>query len=112
MQVLPTFDRHALETDEIVVTTGLALQELLQGFSGPRATNAIIEQFTALPFVTPDRKITSTPRDCGTALIPSGVRRVGDAHGSVLAVRAHVARVSYSVRVKVRRGGNLAVAKV
>ena len=29
--------RDALEGDEIVVTTGLVLQELLQGFAGPRA---------------------------------------------------------------------------
>ncbi|MPZ43617.1 MAG: PIN domain-containing protein [Betaproteobacteria bacterium] len=50
------FLRHALESDEMVLTTGLILQELLQGFSGPRASNAIIEQFTALPFVTPDRQ--------------------------------------------------------
>ena len=48
--------RHALESDELVVTTGLVLQELLQGFSGPRARQAIIEQFTALPFVTSNRQ--------------------------------------------------------
>jgi predicted nucleic acid-binding protein len=50
------FLRHALGSDEMVLTTGLVLQELLQGFSGPPASNAIIEQFTALPFVTPDRQ--------------------------------------------------------
>jgi predicted nucleic acid-binding protein len=50
------FLRHALGSDEMVLTTGLVLQELLQGFSGPRASNAIIEQFTALPFVMPDRQ--------------------------------------------------------
>ena len=48
--------RRALEVGEIVVTTGLILQELLQGFAGPRARNDIIERFTALPLVTPDRQ--------------------------------------------------------
>ena len=48
--------RSALESGELVVTTGLVLQELLQGFSGPRASQAIIEQFSALPFLTPDRQ--------------------------------------------------------
>jgi predicted nucleic acid-binding protein len=46
----------ALEGGEIVVTTGLVLQELLQGFAGPRARSAIIERFAALPFLTPDRQ--------------------------------------------------------
>ena len=48
--------RRALETGEIVVTTGLILQELLQGFSGPRDRKTIIESFAALPFLIPDRR--------------------------------------------------------
>lgn len=36
-------------------TTGLVLQELLQGFSGPRAREVILKRFSALPFVVPDR---------------------------------------------------------
>jgi predicted nucleic acid-binding protein len=48
--------RRALETDETIVTTGLILQELLQGFAGPRARKDIIDRFTALPFLTPDRQ--------------------------------------------------------
>lgn len=39
-----------------VVTTGFVLQELLQGFSGPRAASAIIERFQALPLIQPDRQ--------------------------------------------------------
>jgi predicted nucleic acid-binding protein len=46
---------HALEAGEAVLTTGLVLQELLQGFAGPRARDAILERFAALPFVVPDR---------------------------------------------------------
>ena len=48
--------RAALEGEEIVVTTGLVLQELLQGFSGPRARKDIIERFAALPLLAPDRQ--------------------------------------------------------
>ena len=47
---------NALEGEDIVVTSGLVLQELLQGFTGPRAANEIVERFAALPFLTPDRQ--------------------------------------------------------
>ncbi len=45
----------ALASGELVVTTGPILQEILQGFSGPRAREAILGRFRALPFLTPDR---------------------------------------------------------
>ena len=45
----------ALESGELVVTTGIILQELLQGFSGPKARDAILARFNALPFLIPDR---------------------------------------------------------
>jgi hypothetical protein len=48
--------RQALEGGDILVTTGLVLQELLQGFAGPRARKGIVERFTALPFLNPDRQ--------------------------------------------------------
>jgi predicted nucleic acid-binding protein len=48
--------RQAIEGGDTVVTTGLILQELLQGFSGPRARKDIIERFSALPDLAPDRK--------------------------------------------------------
>lgn len=40
---------------EVIVTTGLVLQELLQGFSGPKARAQIIERLAALPLLQPDR---------------------------------------------------------
>ena len=46
---------HALESGERVVTTGFVLQELLQGFSGPKAFDQIVERFSALPMLTPNR---------------------------------------------------------
>jgi len=48
--------RHALEGGGTIVVTGLVLQELLQGFAGPRARKDIIDRFTALPLLTPDRQ--------------------------------------------------------
>lgn len=47
--------RRALEGGEVVVTTGLVLQELLQGFAGPRARKDILDRFAALPLLAPDR---------------------------------------------------------
>lgn len=53
----PAVDRlgDALTQGEPVFSTGLVLQELLQGFRGPRAAESIIERFAALPFITPTR---------------------------------------------------------
>lgn len=48
--------RTALESGELVVTTGFILQEILQGFAGPRAQDAILERFNALPFLIPERR--------------------------------------------------------
>ncbi|MCL4183228.1 MAG: PIN domain-containing protein [Burkholderiaceae bacterium] len=47
--------RDALFGSQVVVTTGLVLQELLQGFSGPKARAQIVERFAALPLLQPDR---------------------------------------------------------
>lgn len=47
---------RALETGERVVTTGLVLQELLQGFSGAKAQDQIVDRFSALPLLVPDRE--------------------------------------------------------
>ena len=48
--------KSALQSGEPVVTTGLILQELLQGFAGPRERSRIIERFSALPLISPDRQ--------------------------------------------------------
>jgi hypothetical protein len=39
-----------------VVTTGLVLQELLQGFAGPKAAGAIVERFRSLAMIQPERQ--------------------------------------------------------
>jgi predicted nucleic acid-binding protein len=43
-----------LKQGDLVVTTGIVLQELLQGFQGPKAKRAIIKDFSLLPVITPD----------------------------------------------------------
>jgi predicted nucleic acid-binding protein len=47
---------HALETGDRILCTGLILQELLQGFSGPKSRRQIIERFAAFPLLNPDRE--------------------------------------------------------
>jgi len=45
----------AIEVGDTLVTTGLVLQELLQGFSGPKARTQILDRFSAIPLLVPDR---------------------------------------------------------
>ena len=47
--------KDALFGSDVVVTTGLVLQELLQGFAEPKAQAQIIERFSALPLIQPGR---------------------------------------------------------
>ena len=46
---------RAIESGETLLTTGLVLQELLQGFAGPKSRDQIVERFSALPLIAPDR---------------------------------------------------------
>lgn len=46
---------RAIEAGETILTTGLVLQELLQGFSGPRDRRQIMDRFGALPLLVPNR---------------------------------------------------------
>ena len=46
---------RALRDGEQVVTTGIVLQELLQGFNGPKAGARIVERFSVLPLLVPGR---------------------------------------------------------
>jgi predicted nucleic acid-binding protein len=45
---------EAFEGREAIFVTGLVLQELLQGFAGPRSRTQIIERFSALPYLVPE----------------------------------------------------------
>jgi predicted nucleic acid-binding protein len=46
---------QAIESGETLVTTGLVLQELLQGFSGPKSRDQIVDRFSSIPLLVPDR---------------------------------------------------------
>jgi hypothetical protein len=66
---------RAIEAGETILTTGLVLQELLQGFSGPRARAQILDRFSAIPLLVPDRddhikaaELRNTCRRAGTQI--------------------------------------------
>lgn len=75
----------ALAGTELVVTTGLVLQELLQGFSGPRAARAIIDRFRALALIEPDREDY-----IAAAEVRNTCRRAGVQLGTVDALIGHL----------------------
>lgn len=45
---------RALCGGDTVFTTGLILQELLQGFDRPKASDEIMDRFAVLPFIVPE----------------------------------------------------------
>lgn len=47
--------RTALESGEAIFTTGIVLQEILQGAVSPRSSDLILEHFSAIPCITPQR---------------------------------------------------------
>ena len=72
------FLHEALLGSEAVVTTGLVLQELLQGFVGPKAATTIVERFSALPMLQPDRQ-----DHVDAAVIRNACRRSGVQIGTI-----------------------------
>lgn len=77
--------RDALEGADVVVTTGLVLQELLQGFAGPRSAKDITERFAALPLLSPDRQ-----DHIGAAELRNRCRRAGLQIGTIDALLAQL----------------------
>lgn len=78
--------RVALESGQTVMTTGIILQELLQGFAGPRARNEIVERFGALPLLVPDRQDHIEAAD-----LRNKCRRAGIQVGTIDALIAQLA---------------------
>lgn len=77
--------RAALSGGEAVVTTGLILQELLQGFLGPRAHKDIVQRFAALPLIEPVRQDY-----IDAAEIRNRLRRAGVQLGTIDALLAQL----------------------
>jgi predicted nucleic acid-binding protein len=78
--------KDALFGADVVVTTGLVLQELLQGFSGPKAQSQIVERFAALPLIQPDRD-----DHIGAAALRNACRQAGVQIGTIDALLAQLA---------------------
>ena len=75
--------KAALHGADVVVTTGLVLQALLQGFSGPKAAAQIIKRFSALRLLQPDRE-----DHIAAVALRNTCRRAGVQIGTVEAVLA------------------------
>lgn len=64
--------RHALLGTDQVFTTGLVLQELLQGFAGPKDRAQLVDRLSALAFLQPVKEdhieaaeVRNSSRRCG-----------------------------------------------
>jgi predicted nucleic acid-binding protein len=67
--------RQALLGTDQVLTTGLILQELLQGFAGPKNRDVLLHHFTVLACLQPDRhdhleaaEVRNACRRCGVQI--------------------------------------------
>jgi predicted nucleic acid-binding protein len=78
--------RDALAGGEIVATTGVILQELLQGVVPERARTQITELFTALEYLTPSRD-----DHVAAAGVRNTLRSAGVQVGTIDALIAHLA---------------------
>ncbi|MEO7243940.1 MAG: PIN domain-containing protein [Rubrivivax sp.] len=79
--------RHALLGTDQVFTTGLVLQELLQGFAGPKARVQLVERLSALAFLQPDRE-----DHIEAAEVRNSCRRRGVQVGTIDALLIQLAR--------------------
>ena len=69
--------KDALTGTDVVVTTGLVLQELLQGFSGPKSRARIMTRLASLPLLQRDRQDHVAAADRRNALCACGRRSPG-----------------------------------
>ena len=102
----------ALDEGGSIFTTGLVLQELLQGFHGPRAAPEIVKRFSALPFVVPDTEDHVAAADLRNACRRKGVQ-IGtiDALLSSLCIRHELSMLTTDADfVRVARHSKLRLA--
>ena len=76
---------QAIGRGETVLTTGIVLQELLQGFTGPKARDQILDRFSAVPHLVPDRD-----DHVGAAELRNRCRRSGVQVGTIDALLAQL----------------------
>ena len=76
---------RAIQGGVTVITTGLVLQELLQGFSGPKAREKRLDRFSAIPLLAPDRE-----DHIAAAELRNRCRRSGIQIGTIDAVLAQL----------------------
>jgi predicted nucleic acid-binding protein len=76
---------HALRDGDPVITTALVLQELLQGFAGPKSRDQVLRHFSALPFLVPDRE-----DHVAAAALRNLCRRAGVQSGTIDALIAQL----------------------
>jgi predicted nucleic acid-binding protein len=76
---------RAIESGETLLTTGLVLQELLQGFSGPKARAQILDRFSAVPLLVSDRE-----DHIAAAALRNVCRRAGIQVGTIDALLAQL----------------------
>ncbi len=70
--------RQALQAGEELFTTGLVLQELMQGIKGPQERPAVLARFSALPMLVPDRRDHAE-----AAILHSTCRQAGIQAGTI-----------------------------
>lgn len=77
--------KHSLAEGEPIITTGLVLQELLQGFAGPRSRDQILKHFSTLPLLMPERE-----DHIEAAALRNACRRAGVQAGTIDALIAQL----------------------
>ena len=77
--------RDALSADEPILSTGIVLQELLQGYTGARAAREIVQRFQALPTISP-----TLDDHIGAARLRTECRRHGIQIGTIDALLAQL----------------------
>ena len=77
---------RCLERQDILFTTGVILQELLQGFRGPKQRERLIEHFSTLPLIVPDLTDHIAAAELQTTCRQKGVQT-----GTIDALLAHLA---------------------
>ncbi len=97
--------RHALDGGEPIVITGIILQELLQGFAAPKARKQLLDRFSALPMLMPDRA-----DHVDAAELRNHCRRAGVQLGTVDALIAQLC-IRHGLTLLTTDGGFVAAAK-